>query len=206
MRIALFGGTFDPIHSGHVRLAKEFASRLGFDRVLLMPTFVPPHKLKDGMAPAEDRLAMCRLAAEGEPLLEVSDLEIRRGGSQLHRRHSGSTGGGISGSPVGADHRGGYVPDPGHVEPFPRHRPAGPALRRTPAPCHDGAAADLRRGAGAAGGSLRPCGAGSRWTCPPPLCGSGFGGEKPLRAWYPQRWSAISKSAGCIPVRRRGNP
>ena len=79
MRIALFGGTFDPIHSGHVRLAKEFASRLGFDRVLLMPTFVPPHKLKSDMAPAQDRLAMCRLAAEEEPLLVVSDLEIRRG-------------------------------------------------------------------------------------------------------------------------------
>lgn len=83
MRIALFGGTFDPIHSGHVRLAKEFASRLGFDRVLLMPTFVPPHKLKSDMAPAQDRLAMCRLAAEEEPLLVVSDLEIRRGGASF---------------------------------------------------------------------------------------------------------------------------
>ena len=83
MRIALFGGTFDPIHSGHVRLAKEFASRLGFDRVLLMPTFVPPHKLKSDMAPAQDRLAMCRLVAAAHPKLKVSDMEITRGGASF---------------------------------------------------------------------------------------------------------------------------
>lgn len=83
MRIALFGGTFDPIHNGHIRLAREFAACLHLDRVLLMPTFVPPHKLKAGMAPAEDRLTMCRLAAQGETLLSVSDLEIRRGGASF---------------------------------------------------------------------------------------------------------------------------
>ncbi len=82
-RYALFGGTFDPIHEGHLRLAREFARRLGLDRVVLMPTSVPPHKLKAYMAPAEDRLAMCRLAAGDDPLFAVSDLEIRRGGASF---------------------------------------------------------------------------------------------------------------------------
>ena len=44
-KIALFGGTFDPLHNGHMVLAREFAARLGLDKVILMPTFVPPHKL-----------------------------------------------------------------------------------------------------------------------------------------------------------------
>ncbi|MCI8553699.1 MAG: nicotinate (nicotinamide) nucleotide adenylyltransferase [Clostridiales bacterium] len=83
MKIALFGGAFDPIHCGHLRLAREFARRLHFDRVLLMPTDIPPHKLRADMAPAEDRLAMCRLAVKDEPLFEVSDLEIRRGGASF---------------------------------------------------------------------------------------------------------------------------
>lgn len=83
MKIALFGGTFDPIHEGHLRLAREFAKRLSLDRIILMPTFVPPHKLKTQMAPSADRLAMCRLAAGDDPLFAVSDLEISRGGASF---------------------------------------------------------------------------------------------------------------------------
>ena len=75
LKIALFGGSFDPIHTGHVRLALEFAERLKLDKVLLMPTYVPPHKLRPDMAPAADRLEMCRLAALGAPVLDVSDLK-----------------------------------------------------------------------------------------------------------------------------------
>ena len=82
-RMALFGGTFDPIHNGHVQMALEFARRLQLDRVLLMPTFVPPHKMKQQMASVEDRLAMCRLVAQEHPVLEVSDLEARRGGASF---------------------------------------------------------------------------------------------------------------------------
>ena len=82
-RFALFGGTFDPIHEGHLRLAREFARRLSLDRVVLMPTALPPHKLKTELAREEDRLAMCRLAVEGDPLFVVSDLEIRRGGASF---------------------------------------------------------------------------------------------------------------------------
>ena len=91
-RYALFGGTFDPIHEGHLRLAREFARRLGLDRVVLMPTSVPPHKLKAYMAPSEDRLAMCRLAAgecgPGVQLYHGSavhpPLSILLGGDRLH--------------------------------------------------------------------------------------------------------------------------
>ena len=83
LKIALFGGSFDPIHTGHVRLALEFAERLKLDKVLLMPTYVPPHKLRPDMAPAADRLEMCRLAALDAPVLDVSDLEIGRGGASF---------------------------------------------------------------------------------------------------------------------------
>ena len=82
-KIALFGGAFDPIHNGHIRLALEFARRLDLDRVLLVPSYVPPHKLRSDMAGPADRLAMCRLAAEADPCLEVSDLEIARGGASF---------------------------------------------------------------------------------------------------------------------------
>ncbi len=80
-RIALFGGTFDPIHNGHVELAREFARLLSLDKVVVMPTFIPPHKLKSDMAPAVDRLAMCRLACAPYEELTVSDLEINRRGA-----------------------------------------------------------------------------------------------------------------------------
>lgn len=82
-RIALFGGTFDPIHNGHIELAREFAALLSLDQVLLMPTFMPPHKLKSDMAPAVDRLAMCRLACAPYKELAVSDLEINRRGASF---------------------------------------------------------------------------------------------------------------------------
>ncbi len=93
-RIALFGGTFDPIHNGHLVVARELAARLALDRVLIMPTFVPPHKIKTEMASAVDRLEMCRLACAPYPELTVSDLEINRRGAsftvltleQLHRQ------------------------------------------------------------------------------------------------------------------------
>ena len=97
-RIALFGGTFDPIHNGHVELAREFAALLSLDKVVVMPTFITPHKLKNDMAPAVDRLAMCRLACEPYKELTVSDLEINRRGAsytvltleQLHRQYPDS--------------------------------------------------------------------------------------------------------------------
>lgn len=83
MKIALFGGTFNPIHTAHLRMARMLADELSLDKVLFMPTFVPPHKLTADIAPALHRLEMCRLATADDPRFEVSDLEIARGGASF---------------------------------------------------------------------------------------------------------------------------
>lgn len=79
-KTAVFGGTFNPIHNGHIALGEALAERLGLDRVFLIPTASPPHKEAPHLIAAEHRLAMCRLAVAGKGLFTVSDLEIRRGG------------------------------------------------------------------------------------------------------------------------------
>jgi nicotinate-nucleotide adenylyltransferase len=76
----LFGGSFDPIHAGHVAIAHAAAKALGADRVSLVPAADAPHKRGAARASAADRLEMCRLAAGGDPLFDVLDVEIRRGG------------------------------------------------------------------------------------------------------------------------------
>ena len=73
------GGTFDPIHLGHVAMAEAAADCAGLDRVLLVPAGVPPHRAA-ATASARDRLAMVRLAVAGHPRLEASDVELRRPG------------------------------------------------------------------------------------------------------------------------------
>ena len=76
-----FGGSFNPIHHAHLIAARAVAEARGYERVVLVPSFQPPHKLLErDIAPAEDRLAMCRLAVAGSALFEVDDLELRRGG------------------------------------------------------------------------------------------------------------------------------
>ncbi len=82
-KMALFGGTFDPIHSSHVSMALRLADVLELDTVLLMPTYVPPHKIRESMASADHRLAMCRLAVQDHSTLQVSDMEIARGGASF---------------------------------------------------------------------------------------------------------------------------
>ncbi len=79
-RIGLFGGSFDPIHLGHLISARSLAERLGFKRVVLIPSARPPHKRGISMTAPEDRLAMAKLAVEDEELFEVSDLELARPG------------------------------------------------------------------------------------------------------------------------------
>jgi len=74
--LGLLGGTFDPIHLGHLRLAEEAREALGLAKVRLIPAGQPPHRGKPGST-AEDRLAMARLAAAGNPALEVDDSEVR---------------------------------------------------------------------------------------------------------------------------------
>ncbi len=78
-KIGIFGGTFDPVHIGHLRAAEEFGEALGLDRVLMMVSGVPPHRQAPSAA-APDRLKMLQVAVEDNPLLEVSDLELRRKG------------------------------------------------------------------------------------------------------------------------------
>ena len=80
-RIGVFGGTFDPPHIGHLVAAVDARSALDLDVVLFVVAAVPWQKVGDRpISPAADRLAMVEAAVSGEPGLEVSDLEIRRGG------------------------------------------------------------------------------------------------------------------------------
>ena len=76
----MFGGTFDPIHNVHLRLARAARDRAGLDRVLFVIAATPPHKCRDVVASAEDRLAMVRAAIAGEDGFEASRLEMDRSG------------------------------------------------------------------------------------------------------------------------------
>jgi len=77
-KIAIFGGTFNPIHKGHRHLVEAYQSRFSFDRVLLIPTRIPPHKQVNDLAEDRHRLEMCRILAKELPFLEVSDIELKR--------------------------------------------------------------------------------------------------------------------------------
>ncbi len=79
-KIGLFGGSFDPIHNGHLILAREAREVLGLDRVLLIPSGISPHKLDHPPAPAGIRAAMVAAAVQDEPGLGWDDSEIRRPG------------------------------------------------------------------------------------------------------------------------------
>ena len=80
MKTAIFGGSFNPVHNGHVNLVRETAEKAALDRVIVMPTFISPFK-KDSdvfVADGADRLEMCRLAFEDMPFVSVSDYELSR--------------------------------------------------------------------------------------------------------------------------------
>ena len=79
-RTGVLGGSFNPIHYGHLLLADEVLEALGLDRILFVPAGVPPHKSPALLAPAEDRYAMVKLATAAHPRFEVSDVELRRAG------------------------------------------------------------------------------------------------------------------------------
>ncbi|MGF7032056.1 nicotinate-nucleotide adenylyltransferase [Paenibacillus mucilaginosus] len=80
MKVGLMGGTFDPIHLGHLLAADSVCEALELDEVWFMPTNVPPHKEHKPGASAAERLEMVRLAVEGHPRFRASDVELRRGG------------------------------------------------------------------------------------------------------------------------------
>ncbi len=79
-RIGILGGTFNPIHTGHLVAAEEVGKDFDLDKILLIPTNLPPLKEHDGVISSEHRLRMVSLAAESNPRLEPCDVEIRRGG------------------------------------------------------------------------------------------------------------------------------
>jgi nicotinate-nucleotide adenylyltransferase len=79
-RTAVFGGSFNPIHYGHLVLADEVLDALALDLILFVPAAVPPHKSPAYLAPAPDRYAMVEAAVAGHPKFAVSDLELRRAG------------------------------------------------------------------------------------------------------------------------------
>lgn len=93
-KIGILGGSFNPVHNGHIHLARCFYERLGLDRVLLIPVSLPPHKDSRDIADPALRLGMCQAACEGRPWLAPCDVELRRGGKSytvdtledLHRR------------------------------------------------------------------------------------------------------------------------
>lgn len=80
IRTGLFGGTFAPPHLGHVHAVETVLERMNFDELLVMPTAVPPHKVKAKGDTPELRLEMCRAAFAHLPGVTVSDYEIRKGG------------------------------------------------------------------------------------------------------------------------------
>lgn len=80
MKIGILGGTFNPVHIGHLILAEEARERLGLDKVIFVPAYLPPHKDNLDIAPARERLAMLKLATKGNKYFSVSDTEIRRDG------------------------------------------------------------------------------------------------------------------------------
>ncbi|MDD8030847.1 MAG: nicotinate-nucleotide adenylyltransferase [Acidobacteriota bacterium] len=76
----LFGGTFNPIHNGHLKAALEVIARLPLDRVLFIPSYIPPHKNHKEVVPVRHRLKMVEIACQGYLKFLVSDVEARRPG------------------------------------------------------------------------------------------------------------------------------
>ncbi len=80
MKLGIFGGTFDPVHHGHLIVAEYVRERVGLDRVLFIPTMISPHKVDAAVTSAAHRLAMLREGVKSNPFFQVSDMEIERGG------------------------------------------------------------------------------------------------------------------------------
>ena len=78
--VGIFGGTFNPVHYGHLIAAQTVGVELKLDETIFVPCAHPPHKTERELAPAKDRLAMIRLAIRNNPFFAVSDFEIKKGG------------------------------------------------------------------------------------------------------------------------------
>ena len=80
LRVGVYGGTFAPIHNGHVAAAKAFMEQMKLDYIFIIPTYIPPHKEIDSSDDPVYRLKMCELAFEDTDGVVISDVEIKRGG------------------------------------------------------------------------------------------------------------------------------
>jgi len=106
MRIGVFGGTFDPVHVGHLMVAEQCREQAGLDRVLFIPAARPPHKQDRVLTPFVHRAEMLALAIAGQPAFQVDDLEKERPGpsytvdtlEELHQRHPAAELGLVIGS------------------------------------------------------------------------------------------------------------
>jgi len=78
--VALFGGTFNPIHYGHLAIAEEVRAKFNLDKVIFVPTYLPPHKEPEVLADPQQRLVMTYLATVSNPCFEVSMFEVEKGG------------------------------------------------------------------------------------------------------------------------------
>ena len=95
MHIGIFGGSFDPVHYGHLLLAEACRDQSKLDRIIFLPAGTPPHKQNAQQTPADHRLAMLKLAIGGNDSFEISTMEIDRGGisytvdtlQQIHQTH-----------------------------------------------------------------------------------------------------------------------
>ena len=84
MKIGIYGGTFNPIHTGHIHAAKQAQQALGLDKLLMIPDRIAPHKeIPSGSPTPEQRMDMLRLAVAGENGMEVSDIELKREGKSF---------------------------------------------------------------------------------------------------------------------------
>ncbi|MGB4703478.1 MAG: nicotinate-nucleotide adenylyltransferase [Candidatus Saccharicenans sp.] len=78
--VGLFGGTFNPVHLGHMSVADQVLRYFPLEKILFIPSYIPPHKNATGVAPVEHRLRMLEIACEGRPAFEISDIEARTPG------------------------------------------------------------------------------------------------------------------------------
>jgi nicotinate-nucleotide adenylyltransferase len=79
-RIGVFGGSFDPVHMGHLTIAQDAVEQLELDRLIFVPAAVPPHKQEKTLTEGRHRFEMLQMATESNLSFEVSDMELQRGG------------------------------------------------------------------------------------------------------------------------------
>src|ERR1044072_9725307 len=97
-RIALYGGTFDPVHAGHTAVARGLLKLFALDEVLFIPAYVAPHKRDRRVSPAHDRYAMLALATQGEERFRVSAVELSAAEGACTREELAYFRGGAGGS------------------------------------------------------------------------------------------------------------